>query len=360
MTDSTRLTSVDALRGCTVAAMLLVNDAGDWNHVYPWLEHAEWNGCTPADFIFPFFMLIVGVSISLALQPKLEQASNRWVLTCTVLIRGLRIFMLGIALHAVATVLIPGREFRLLGVLQRIGVCYAIVACVTIWLRPVLWQWLLGLTVLLAYWCLLVLLPFGASLLPGANIVDHVDTFLLGRLAYEFNPVTGQAHDPEGILSTLPALISVWFGTRIGAWLRAGLRANLLTFGAVAIVLGWAWSWVLPFNKQLWTPSFVLWTAGWASLAIWFMHEWVDKRGHQAWGLSFGMNAIAIYAGAWIAVCVLEASGLMHRWYPAVFEASLGTWLGPEQASLGFALCFTGVFALLAWIARQRGWRISI
>ena len=146
-----RINSIDAVRGLTVAAMLLVNDAGDWSHVYPWLEHAEWHGCTPPDFIFPIFMLIVGVSINLAFSPRLDAGADTAPLARSVLWRAARIVLLGIALHVVAMLLLNGRGFLLFGVLQRTGICFAAAGLMAIYLRSARAQWTAFVAILLGY-----------------------------------------------------------------------------------------------------------------------------------------------------------------------------------------------------------------
>jgi predicted acyltransferase len=351
-----RIQSIDALRGLTVAAMLVVNDAGDWGHVYPWLEHADWFGCTLADFIFPFFMLIVGVSMSLALGAQIDKGENRTELSRTVILRGLRIFLLGVVLHYIAHLLLPGREFRLLGVLQRIGIGFAVVGLLAIHVRDARVQWGIFGAILLGYWAMLS--GYG-SLEPDHSLCDRIDTLLLGPLAYTYDPATGLAHDPEGILSTLPSLATVILGVRTGAWLRASKESSVWLAGVIAVGAAFLWSQFLPLNKQLWTSSFVLWTGGFGLLAIAATHELIDKRGFPAWGRSLGINAIAAYAGSWIATCVLNGSGIMSPLYAHAFSEPLADF-GPFVPSLAFALAFSGAFWIVMHLMLRRGWKISI
>jgi predicted acyltransferase len=357
MKNPLRLTSIDALRGLTVAAMLLVNNAGDWNHVYAWLEHAAWNGCTPADFIFPFFLLIVGVSLHLALAPQLERASDPRQLSRNVVWRGVRIFALGLVLHLIAYWLIEGRNFRLMGVLQRIGICFAIVGLIAIHVRSVKIQWLMIAAILIGYG---VLLLVSGSLQPDLNLVDKIDSLLLGKLAYSFNPLTGLAHEPEGLLSTLPSIATVLLGLQAGRWLRNGQAQYLWLAGLLALLAGYLSAYLIPLNKQLWTPSFVLWTAGFAYLCMALAHQLIDKLGMPALGRSFGINAIAAFAGSWIATCVLAATDWAEPVYRTLFATPLAAYVSAEFASFAFAAAFTGVFALLMWLFKQRGWRITV
>ena len=352
-----RFSSIDALRGLTVGAMLLVNNAGDWDHVYPWLEHADWNGCTPADFIFPFFLLIVGVSLNLAFAAKIDAGGDLNALKKTVLLRGLRIVALGLILNLVAWALIDGRGFRIPGVLQRIGICFTVAGLCHLTWQSARLQWALIGTILLGYWALLW--SCGGTV-PGLNPADRIDTLLLGARAYQYDPLTGLAHDPEGLLSTVPALATVLLGVRAGTWLRLGQLNKLIGAGLAAVLLGALWSLVLPFNKQLWTSSFVLWTGGFCMLAIALLHYLIDTRHWPAIGQSFGVNAIAAYAGSWIGICLLYGSGAFGVIYPALFSGPFAQLVSPEFASLLFALVFTGVFALAVKFMARRGWRIVI
>jgi len=352
-----RLQSVDALRGLTVAAMLLVNDAGDWSHVHPWLEHAEWNGCTPADFVFPFFLFIVGVSIGLSMVPQLEAGASAGDLGAKAVRRGLRIVLLGLALSTVAWLTIGGgHAFRPMGVLQRIGVCFTAGALVAVHSRSARAQWFLLAAILLGHWALLGL---GGSLEPGANLADRIDSWLLGPHAYLYDAVSGRGRDPEGLLSTLPALATVVLGLRAAAWLRAGQTRALLFGGALAMAVGAAWSAVLPLNKQLWTSSYVLWTGGAAMLTLALAHWLVDERGWPPLGRSMGLNAITAYAGSWLAVCALEGSGAMRPLYAHVFAAPLASF-APWVPSLAFALVFTAAWWLAMAALLRRGWRLVI
>jgi predicted acyltransferase len=352
-----RFLSVDALRGLTVAAMLLVNSAGDWDHVYPWLEHASWHGSTPADFIFPFFLFIVGVSLYLALTPKLEAGVSRSDLARTVVWRGVRIVALGLLLHAIAYALIPGREFRLMGVLQRIGLCFILAGLLFIYVRRLSLLAVILVGMLLAYWGLL---SMAGSYAPHLNLVDQIDTQLLGKLAYSFDPRTGLAQEPEGLLSTITAVCSVLFGIFAGAFLRKGQAQRLWQCAIVAGALAWAWSFYFPLNKQLWTSSFVLWTTSFACLALYLAHRLIDRAAWPALGLSFGINAIAAYAGSWVVTCILAAGAWMEPLYRQGFAAHLAMAYGPEFSSFAFAASFTGVFAGLMLILRRIGWRFSI
>jgi predicted acyltransferase len=353
---SKRLASLDALRGCTVAAMLLVNDPGDWGHVYAPLQHATWHGCTPTDLVFPFFLFVVGVSTALALLPRLEQGAAPAAVIRTALWRALRILVLGVAINLLAAWLLPGAHLRFPGVLQRIGVCFAAVALFAVCTRPRT-QWLAIAGLLLGYWALLLA---GGSLEPWVNIVSRTDSAVFGRFVYLIDPATGRGHDPEGLLSTLPSLATTLLGLRAGCWLRQERQATLLLAAVLALLLGAVWSHWLPLNKNLWTPSFVLWTAGWAMLALLAFHALIDHRGWPAPGRRFGVNAIAAYAGAELMQILLPALGWSTPVYRQLFAGWMTPRFGPWLPSLAFAVAFVMLWWLIVWAMDRRGIHLKL
>ncbi|MGC1548885.1 MAG: heparan-alpha-glucosaminide N-acetyltransferase domain-containing protein [Rhodanobacter sp.] len=345
-----RLASLDALRGCTVAAMLLVNDPGDWDHVFAPLDHSKWNGCTPTDLVFPFFLFVVGVSVALAILPRLEQGAVPSTLTRAALWRALRILCLGVAINVLAWWWMPGVHLRLPGVLQRIGVCFAGVALFAVYTKPRT-QWAAIAVLLLGYWGLLLL---GGSLEPWVNIASRTDSAVFGRFVYLIDPVTGRGHDPEGLLSTLPSLASTLLGLRAGSWLRQNKLKPLLLGGVLSLLLAALWSLWLPLNKNLWTPSFVLWCAGWATLAMLAFHVLVDQRGWPAIGRRFGVNAIAAYAGSELMQIVLPALGWQNPLYQHLFANWMTPLVGPFIPSLAFAVVFVAVWWLIVYVMDRR------
>ncbi|MBC3936511.1 DUF1624 domain-containing protein [Undibacterium sp. CY7W] len=355
--QSVRYSSIDALRGWTVAGMLLVNNAGDWNHVLPWLEHAQWNGCTPADLIFPFFLFIVGLSLELAFAPQLAKGVMPEALRSQALRRGLRMLLLGVALHVFACLTIDGRAFRLMGVLQRIGIVFVLAAFIMLYLRTQSSRWI-ALLALMALHSLLLL--SGGSLLPHANLSDRIDSVLLGPLAYQYDALTHMAQEPEGILSTLGALSSVLFGIQAGSLLRNRQTPQLVWLALACLCAGLISGLELPWNKQMWTASFVLWTSGWAMALLLLVHQLIDVRGYPAIGRSFGINAIAAYAGSWIATCLLAYTGAGDWIYLHWFAPNLPALIGEAWSSAAFAVAFTAVFAALTHAMARKNWRIVI
>ncbi len=348
MTEPRRLASLDALRGCTVAAMLLVNDPGDWGHVYWPLDHAAWNGCTPTDLVFPFFLYVVGVSVALAILPRLQHGAARSVLERAVWWRALRIFGLGLAINLLAALLMPGAHMRIPGVLQRIAICYAAVALLAIHTRP-RQQWAAIVLLLLGYSGLLWL---GGSMQPWTNIVSRTDSAVFGRFVWTIS-ASGRGHDPEGLLSTLPAIAGCLLGLRAGCALQRQQLTSLLLAGLLALLLSLLWSHWLPFNKNLWTPSYVLWTTGLATLALLGFHWLIDVRGWPALGRRFGMNAIAAYAGSELMQILLPRLG-QASWYRTLFTGWLTPRFGPFVPSLAWAVAFVVCWWLIVWTMDRR------
>ncbi|HET8897254.1 MAG TPA: heparan-alpha-glucosaminide N-acetyltransferase domain-containing protein [Rhodanobacteraceae bacterium] len=348
--SSRRLGSVDALRGITVAAMLLVNDPGDWGHVYWPLDHSVWNGCTPTDLIFPFFLFIVGVSISLSILPRLQRGDAPASLLHAAWWRALRIVALGLAINALAAWLLPDRHMRWPGVLQRIGVCFALAAPLAIYCRPRIW-WLTIGAILAGYTALLLA---GGTLDPYVNIVSRVDFAVFGHGVWSIDPVSGRGHDPEGLLSTLPALATTLLGLCAGVSMRQQQMRRLVLAGVIALVLGAAWSLWIPFNKNLWTPSFVLWCAGWSAVALALCHWLIDQCGWPAWGRRFGINAIAAYGGSELLQVLLPGLG----WQDPLYHTLVANWatplVGPWAASLIWAIAFVIVWWLIVWWLDRR------
>jgi predicted acyltransferase len=350
-TLSSRLSSIDALRGCTVAAMLLVNDPGlDDAHTYWPLEHASWNGCTPTDLIFPFFLFIVGVSTALAFQPKLEKGEASATLVRGAMLRALRIVLLGLALHLLDTWLTPGEYLRIPGVLQRIGLCFAGVSLFAVYTKSRTW-WIAIAVLLLGYWGLLL---SGGTLDRWVNIVDRFDTAIFGNHVYQLDTATGRGHDPEGLLSTLSSLATTLLGLCAGTWLRHQQVRKLLVAGAVSMLIAWIWSYRLPFNKNLWTSSFALWTAGLAMLATWLFHYLVDQRNWVPLGRRFGINAIAAYAGAEAMQSILPAIGAQDRIASMLSHASLQWHFDSRLGSLAYAIAFVLFWWVIVWVMDKR------
>lgn len=380
MKPGERLVSLDAFRGATIAGMLLVNNPGTWSAIYPPLEHAPWHGWTFTDTIFPSFLWIVGVSLALSTGKRVEAGADRAALFRHVVQRAAIIFGLGLVLNAFPFGLMPAHHFdlatlRIPGVLQRIAVCYF--AAAAIFLRTS-WRgqlaWVVGL--LLGYWTLLTLVPvpgYGAGVLePKGNLAWWIDSHVLAGHTWSGAPAPG--FDPEGLLSTLPAIATVLCGALAGHWLRVGrapgkISVGLIAAGTALLVLGGWWGAVFPINKNLWTSSYTVLMAGWSTLWFGVFHWTIDVRGWRAWAWPFtlyGMNALAMFVLAGLVARMLgliqwtNAAGAKVSLKGALYDASFASWLAPRDASLAFAVCFVLVFLAIAWAMWRRKWFVKV
>lgn len=367
-----RWLGLDALRGMSIAAMILVNNPGRWGKDWQYepLRHADWHGCTFTDLVFPTFLFCAGVAIVPALSKKIDSGAPRGPIVRGLLLRVAKLVLLGMFLSAFPLVTFvadrglfdPLLGTRFPGVLQRIGVCYGAAALLFLFTsvrtqRVVLWS------CLLLYWPLITLVPvpgFGAPDLsdPMGTLQGYVDRAVFGDHIW----VKGK-YDPEGLLSTIPSLATCLFGVEAGRLLRAtpdvAVRsAALLRTGVLLLSLGAVWSWLLPCNKYLWTSSYAVWTAGIATVGLGLCVHFFEQRRFDrlAYPLQvYGINALLVFVGSGL-VGRLIAS--MIRFDVDGRSVSLKTWffetalqpLGSQKfASLLFALLW-----ILAWFVVLR------
>ena len=355
-----RLVSLDVFRGLTIAGMVLVNNPGSWNHVYWPLGHADWHGWTPTDLIFPFFLFIVGVAIPLAFNRRLESGGTKRDLYLKVIQRSLIIFALGLFLSGFPYFDLS--DIRIPGVLQRIAFCYLLASVVFLSTR-VRTQFVIALALLLIYWILMANFAapgFAAGdLSKEGSLASSIDRWVFGRHVW----AQAKVYDPEGLLSTLPAITTTLFGVFTGRWLvsprsQYEKAAGMFFAGMCCIVIGWAWNPFFPINKALWTSSYAVFTAGMALQLLAFCYWLIDIRNYRFWTkpfVVFGMNAIALFVGSGIMarlmglIIVSEADGAttLKAW---IYSRLFTSWLPPYNASLAFAIAFILVWLGLMWI----------
>lgn len=350
--------------------MLLVNDPGSWGAIYPPLRHAAWHGWTPTDLIFPFFLFIVGITTHLSLSARRGRGDTESALVRQVLRRGTIIIVLGLLLSAFPFV--PAERLihlRIPGVLQRIGVVYLCTGLLVLKTSPRT-QAVIAATLLVGYWLLLTVVPVpgvGPATLtpPDATLAAWLDRLLLdGHLWAET-----KTWDPEGPLSTLPAIATGLLGAVAGRWLTrpepiAERLNRLFSAGAIALVAGLVWNWVFPINKNLWTSSYVLFTAGMAAMALATCIWLIEVRKVTGWSrpfVAFGVNPIVAFAGsemmARLIYSVIEVpyQGDTVSLQTAIYRSAFASWLPPKAASLAFALMFVLFwYLLLAALLRRK------
>jgi predicted acyltransferase len=347
-----RLFSLDLFRGITIAAMIVVNNQSSDGAYWP-LQHAGWNGCTPTDLVFPFFLFIVGVSLVFSCHTRLARGDSRQTLILHTFRRSAILFVIGLALNGLAG--LPLGSWRIPGVLQRIAIVYCAATLITLFTKvPARVAWIA--TLLLGYWALMLYVPVPGYGVPGrdipllhpdGNLAAHLDRKLL------FGHLWEGTRDPEGILSTFPAIATALCGVLAGEWLRSALPtsrklARMFAYGLAAVIAGELWGIWFPINKKLWTSSYALFTAGCALICLAACYWATDIRLHRGrWTrpfIVFGTNAIAAYV-------ISELIGGWLTWKGYTFLHSLAWLDSPALASLLHSLvvlllCFVPVWLL--------------
>ena len=368
-----RLVSLDVFRGLTVAGMLLVNQPGTWSAIYPPLEHATWNGWTPTDLIFPFFLFIVGVTTHLSLSARRARGDSDAALRKQILRRGALIVLIGWGMQSFPYWPIERiTEIRLPGVLPRIGVVYLCSGLLT--LNASVKRVVVMLTVLLyGYWFAMTLLPVPGGCDVGALCLNEAPRTLaawLDRALLEGHLYKGtKTWDPEGPLSTLPAIGTAMLGVLCGRWIAQKDRPLLdrltamFAVGALLMMVGLMWNWSFPINKGIWTSSYVVFTAGMAALSIATITWIIDVQGVTWWTrplVIYGVNPIVAFVGSGLMARIIyslwkvQYDGKEISVQAAVYKSMFASWLEPQNASLAFAICFVLFwYAILAVLYRR-------
>jgi predicted acyltransferase len=369
-----RVQSVDVFRGLTIALMILVNNNGDFRNTYWPLLHSQWNGWTPTDLVFPFFVFIVGVSMAYSFRSRLARGDSRGAIFMHALRRAVILFAIGVLVINSFPDHYNPAHIRIYGVLQRIAICYVVAAAF------VLWSGLEGKIVaiavcLIGYWILMRYVPVPGFGVPGRDIplldpdknwVAWLDRKLLMGHLYE------GVRDPEGLLSTVPAIGTVLFGVLTGEWLRSKATARakalwMLIFGVIGLAAGKFFNIWFPINKKLWTSSYVLFTAGFALVVLALCYWLLDVRKLRGrWTmpiLVFGMNAIAAYTLSEMLASALDswhtsaAGGGKIPLQPFIYYHWFAhNGISTANASLEYAIAFV----LVCWLAMWILWRKKV
>jgi predicted acyltransferase len=390
-----RLLSLDVFRGLTIAGMLLVNDPGSWEHIYPPLEHAPWNGWTPTDLIFPFFLFIAGITTYLSLSSRRARGDDERAIRAQIIRRGALIFLFGFLVNGFPYFTwgdVPGvadptllqrmgdrlLHWRIMGVLQRIGLAYLCAALLT--QRTTLKQQVAIVSgLLLGYWIVMTVLPvpgegtIGALLLdvPSRTMAAWTDRALLDWSRWGLGNhlwVSGVTWDPEGVLSTIPAICTAMLGNLAGRWIAekrplAERLAGLSAVGALGMMVGLMWHWVFPINKSLWTSSYVIFTAGVASLSLATVMWIVDLQKSRSWtkpAVIYGVNPIIAFVGSGVmARCIysifkVTVDGKRVPLETGIYQTLFASWLSPTNASLAFALTFVAFWYGVLYLLYRR------
>ena len=336
-----------------MVGMIIVNDPGSWSYIYAPLEHAEWHGCTPTDLVFPFFLFIVGVAISLSLQKARYETAHHSSRIWHIAKRSMILFAIGLFLNIFPVFDIV--NIRIPGVLQRIAIAF--LACAVLFLKTN-WktQVSIGVGVLVVYWLIMSVLPLphGQILEPGNNLAAFVDSKILTGHMWSAT----KTWDPEGLLSTFPAIVTGMIGMLAGQWLQSDRApyekvVGFFVVGNILIVLGLFWDMSFPINKALWTSSYVIYTGGIALnlLAILFWLLDIKKWRGSFWQpfQAFGMNAIFAYILAGVMAFVL-GSTIQQPIFNTLKDLTGDAYL----SSFMFALMFTALMFIPVWIMYKK------
>ena len=357
-----RLQSLDAFRGLTIAGMLLVNNPGSWSNIYPPLAHAPWNGWTPTDLIFPFFLFIVGVSMTLSYAKMLDRGASRNDLMLKSAKRAALIFLVGLALHSFPWVGYDFSNIRIPGVLQRIAVAYLFASAIYLFVPSIKGRVIAVALLLYGYWFVQTLVPVPGGLTgvlqPGLDLGAYID-----RAVFTTDHIwkSAKTWDPEGLLSTIPAIGTALLGAFAGTWLKSDRTQTEKTLGLfiagfVGMIAGSMWGWSFPINKNLWTSSYVIFTAGVACQLFALCYWLIDVRGYRAWSkpfVIFGMNAIAAF---WLSGAFARVIGMIKvgpedvALKTFIYRNYFLSWATPINASLAFAVAFVLLWLGIMWV----------
>lgn len=364
---SPRLMSIDIFRGLAVAGMILVDNPGSDDLAYASIKHAEWNGWTPADFIFPSFVFLVGVSMVFSFAARLRRGESRQRIFRHAVVRALILIAIGLFVNAMPIYGLDVHAWRIYGVTQRIALCYLVASVFVLWSHR-RGQAIALLACLVGYWAILRFVPVPGFGVPGRdipfmdperNIVAWLDRkLLMGRL-YD------KVRDPEGLISTIGAIATILMGVLAGQWMRSAADQRtkawrMAAVGALGLVAGLVWNPWFPINKNLWTSSFVLLTGGFALMFLAFLYWAVEiKNWRGVWTtliLVFGMNAIAgfvadsVVYGPGYSFTVKSAGGADISWHEAAQAKLLSFGLTAANASLVYSLAAVLFCWFLLWL----------
>ena len=335
---ASRIESVDVFRGATIAGMLLVNNPGSWSAIYAPLRHAEWHGWTPTDLIFPFFLFIVGITTELSKkEPLLILRRGALIVLCGLLLNAFPYFRLG--------------TLRWSGVLQRIGIVYIAAALIARYAsRKVIV--VVTVVILLGYWMVLTTGPLEP---PDATVAAKIDRAVL---APHHIWKSAKTWDPEGPLSTIPAVATALCGILVTPWVRARNVKMLLIAGVAELIVGRVWHEWFPINKSLWTSSYVVFTAGFACVVLAVCIWLIDIQGWRGWTKPFviyGVNPLIAFVGSGamarlMGIIKIDGVSLQQTIYRAVFKP----YFPPELASLLYAIAFVLLWLGILWVLYRR------
>ncbi|AFW95379.1 MULTISPECIES: acyltransferase family protein [Nostocales] len=375
-----RLSSLDVFRGITIAAMILANMAGVADDVYRPLSHAQWHGCTPTDLIFPCFLFIVGVAMTFSLAKYTAQNKPTKAVYLRILRRTAILFILGLVLNGFwnqGVWTFDLSSIRLMGVLQRIALTYLFASLIVLKL-PRKSQWLVAGGLLIAYWLTMMYIPvpdYGAGVLTReGNFGAFIDRLIIPKAHLYKGDGFNFLGDPEGLFSTIPAIVSVLAGYFTGQWIKDKKQAtsqtsmDLVLFGLCCLVIAIIWDVSFPINKKIWTSSYVLFTTGWALMLLAACYELIEVRLIKRWSKPFeimGLNAIALFVASVFLIKITaktqigtgETAVSIYNW---IYQNIFASWAGNFNGSFLFAFVTLLFWYGVAVLMYQKRWFIKV
>ncbi|MBK1988134.1 acyltransferase family protein [Sphaerospermopsis aphanizomenoides BCCUSP55] len=375
-----RLTSLDVFRGITIAGMILVNMVGVADDKYALLDHAEWNGCTPTDLVFPFFLFIVGVAMTFSLSKYTADNKPTQAVYLRILGRAAILFVLGLLLNGFWNKGVWTFDFsslRVMGVLQRISISYLFASLIVLKL-PRRSQWILAGVLLIGYWLTMMYVPvpgYGAGILTReGNLGAFIDRLIIPQPHLYKGDGFNFMGDPEGLFSTIPAIVSVLAGYFAGDWIRNKKQANsqtsmdLVLFALCCLVIGIIWDVAFPINKKLWTSSYVVFTSGWALMLLAACYELIEVRLIKRWSKPFeimGLNAIALFVASVLLIKITAKTQLgtgdsaisIYNW---IYQNIFASWAGNFNGSFLFGLVTVFLWYGFAVLMYRQKWFIKV
>ena len=375
-----RLSSLDVFRGITIAAMILANMAGVADDVYRPLSHSEWHGCTPTDLIFPFFLFIVGVAMTFSLSKYSEENKPTQAVYLRILRRTAILFILGLVLNGFwnkGVWTFDLSSIRLMGVLQRIALTYLFSSLIVLKL-PRKSQWLVAGGLLITYWLTMMYIPvpdYGAGVLTReGNFGAFIDRLIIPKAHLYKGDGFNFMGDPEGLFSTIPAIVSVLAGYFTGEWIKDKKQAtsqtsmDLVLFGLCCLVIAIIWDVAFPINKKIWTSSYVLFTSGWALMLLAACYELIEVRLIKRWSKPFeimGLNAIALFVASVFLIKIIAKTQLgtgetavsIYNW---IYKNIFASWAGNFNGSFLFAFVTLLFWYGVAVLMYQKRWFIKV
>lgn len=371
-----RLIALDVLRGITITAMVLVNNPGSWSNIYAPLKHAQWHGITPTDLIFPFFVFMMGISIGIVIsraKSKPIQHTKVWLRTLKLFGLGLFLFLFYVNFQQAEFSWLEDRlyKIRIFGVLQRLAIVYIITYYLAFYTQAKTQKTIL-FGILIVYWAMSAFIPYQdtlgntyvGQLAFGNSLAAWFDDLVIGSHHLYYQNAKPFAFDPEGVLSTIPAIASALTGVLIANMLTNDTLSNeskakkLTIYGIAMLLVGYLFSLVVLINKQLWTSTFVLVSSGWACAVLAGLIWIIDIKGYQKWSapfIVFGVNAIGFFVFSGVLARIflmipLGGTNLKAFLYHSYFSQLVS----PTFGSLIFALCFCGICYLIFYKLYQK------